>query len=133
MHYDQRNNTILETLVYYNFDTKVTKGLLFEVIMKIESVGFPVVAMVCDMGPTNITLWNSLNIGIKNYSFKNPSASDREIHVFADAPHLIKLVRNNFLDSGFELQNGHFVQSGCVKEIIQRSKGDLKPTYRLTE
>ena len=98
-----------------------------------ESVGFPVVAIVRDMNPANISLWNSLSIGTENPSFENPSASDREIHVFADAPHLIKLVRNNFLDSGFELENGNFVQSGCVKEIIQRSLSDLKPTYRLTE
>lgn len=74
-----------------------------------------------------------LCVGIDKSSFTKPAASDREIYVFADAPHLIKLIRNNFLDSGFVLGDGKFVLSGCVREIIFRSIRDLKTTHHLSE
>ena len=120
-------------LVYYDFDKDMTKQILFDLIMRIEATGFQVVAMVNDLGPTNIKLWNSLGIDYERTSFTNPADAQREVHVFADAPHLIKLIRNNFLDHGFELSGGKFVSGGCVREIVCRSVSDLKPTHRLSE
>ena len=55
------------------------------------------------------------------------------MHVFADVPLIVKLIRNNFLDYGFQLSGGSFVQSECVREIIKKSESDLRPTYRLNE
>lgn len=119
-------------LVFYDFDRNMTKDLLFAIIRKVESIGFPVVAVVNDLGPSNVRLWKNLDINTDNTSFPNPSDASREIHVFADAPHLIKLIRNNFLDSGFRLGDGSYVRSGCVNELIQRSVSDLNTTFRLT-
>lgn len=55
--------------------------------------------MVNDLGPSNVRLWNMLGIGINKPSFTNPAASGREVFVFADAPHLLKLIRSNFFRS----------------------------------
>lgn len=123
-------------LVYYNFDTDMTKDILFDIIVQVEEAGFLVVAMVSDMGPANVKLWRSLSVDINNTSFLNPACGDRDIFVFADAPHLIKLIRNNFLDSGIRLdgKNGcKTATNGCVREIIQRSVKDLKTTFKLSD
>lgn len=48
--------------VFYDFDCKMTKDLLAEVITQLHNVGFPVVAIVCDMGPTNRKLWKYLGV-----------------------------------------------------------------------
>lgn len=119
-------------LIFYDFDCDMSKSVLFDIIMRIEVAGFPVVAIVNDLSPTNVRLWNSLGISVEKSFFINPFASDRDVYVFADAPHIIKLIRNNFLDSGFQLSEGKLVLSGCVRELIQRSASDLKPAYRLS-
>lgn len=119
-------------IVYYEFDQPMTKAILFDLIIKIEGAGFPVVATVNDMGSTNMKLWRILGVNVDCPSFTNPAVSGREVHVFADAPHLIKLIRNNFLDYGFRL-NGHLLQVDGIKEIIINSVKDLKPTHKLTE
>ena len=120
-------------IVFYDFDTDMTKPLLFNLITEIELAGFPVVAIVNDPGPTNVRLWKTLGICIDNSNFENPASPDRYIFVFADAPHLMKLIRNNFLDHGFQLSDGNYVHSGPVNELIKRSKSDLKTSYKLSE
>lgn len=121
-------------IIFYAFDTPMTKDILFDLICKVEAVGFIVMAMVCDLGSTNMRLWRTLGINVNNTSFTNPAAS-REIFVFADAPHLLKLTRNNFLDHGFTLDGHSFptVTSSSVREIIVRSVRDLKTTHRLSD
>lgn len=73
------------------------KNLLLKIIEEIYTIGFNVVSIVSDMGPTNMGLWRSLNISVENTLFKHP-ISNNNVHVFADVPHLIKLARNHFLD-----------------------------------
>lgn len=120
-------------VIFYDFDCPMKKDLLLDLINHAESAGFPVVGIVSDMGPTNIGLWKSLNISTDETSFTNPADSNRKVHVFADVPHLLKLVRNHFLDHGFETHDGKIINSSCVKELIHRSKSDLKVTHRLSE
>ncbi len=69
----------------------------------------------------------------KKFSFKNPTAPDRDIFVFADVPHLIKLIRNNFLDSGFYLQDGSFVNDSCIREMMTTSKTEYGLAYKSNE
>lgn len=83
-------------LVYYDFDCCLTKEILYDIIQKTEAAGFIVLAMVNDLGPTNIKLWKDLGIRIDHSSFCNPAAPGRNVYVFADAPHLLKLIRNIF-------------------------------------
>lgn len=78
----------------------MTTEILIKIIACIHEVGFEVVALVSDMGSTNIGLWKSLNITPSSPSFINP-VTLKNIYVFADVPHLLKLIRNHFIDRGF--------------------------------
>jgi len=82
----------------------MTTDILFKIIACVHEVGFKVVALVSNMGPTNIGLWKSLNITPSSPSFINP-VTLKNIHVFADVPHLLKLIRNHFIDRGFIFSN----------------------------
>lgn len=53
--------------------------------------------MVNDMRPSNMCIWKNLSISVTNTSFDHP-CTKRQIYVFADLPHLIKLARNHLLD-----------------------------------
>lgn len=75
----------------------MTVEILNDIIAKLYNIGYNVVAVVNDMGPSNIGLWRNLNISVEKTSFQHPITS-RNIYVFADTPHLIKLARNHFLD-----------------------------------
>ena len=56
--------------VYYDFDCKMSKEIVYDLISKLSIAGFPVVGMVCDMGPTNRKLLREIRRnGIKR-SFK---------------------------------------------------------------
>lgn len=119
-------------LIYYDFDCPMTKDLLFSIISQVEAAGFPVVATVNDMGTSNMSLWNSLNVSTETPYFTNPAVTSRKVYVLADVPHLMKLMRNHFLDDGFVMQDGKVVDSSCVREVVARSKADLKATYHLS-
>jgi len=88
-------------VIFYEYDTPMTSDILLNIITELYNIGFIVVSITSDTGSTNIGLWKSLNLSFTNGSFKHPVMSNRMIHVFADAPHLLKLIRNNFLDHGF--------------------------------
>lgn len=122
-------------LVYYDFDKAMTKDVLFDIILKLEAAGFVIVAIVSDLSSSNFNLWKSLDISINNTSFTNPATSSRQVFVFADAPHLLKLIRNNFLDYGFTLHGNSLqtVTNASVRELILRSVHDLKTAYRLSQ
>jgi len=73
------------------------KELLHNIIEALHENGFNVIAIVSDMGSSNVGLWRDLDISITNTSFKHPMIN-KNVHVFADVPHILKLARNNFLD-----------------------------------
>lgn len=69
-----------------------------------------------DLSP-NMKLWK---ININSASFKHPAHPNREIFVIVDALHLIKLIRNNFMDHDCNFVN---ITCGCVHDlIISKSK-----------
>lgn len=54
--------------------------------------------------------------------------------VFTDAPHLLKLITNNFLNYGFS-RHGNLTKSvtnGSVREIIIREENYLNTAHRLS-
>ncbi|CAI6376209.1 unnamed protein product [Macrosiphum euphorbiae] len=83
--------------IFYNYDTSMTKELLNNIIQALHENGFNVIAIVSDMGSSNVGLWRDMGISITNTSFKHPM-TNRNVHVFADVPHMLKLARNHFLD-----------------------------------
>lgn len=75
----------------------MTSNLLFDLLINLHEANYNVVAMVSDMGSTNIGLWRDLNISTDNVAFLHP-ISNSKVYVFADVPHLLKLARNHFID-----------------------------------
>ncbi|KAH8248526.1 hypothetical protein KR032_000327, partial [Drosophila birchii] len=92
--------------VFFDFDTQMTVDVMNSIINKLYKRGFPVVAIVSDMGPGNQKLWRQLGISETKTWFSHPANADLNIYVFADTPHLIKLVRNHYIDTGLVI-NGN--------------------------
>ncbi len=89
--------------VYYQFDQAMTPTILFQLLDSLEGIGLRVEGIVSDMGATNVALWKQLKVDSTQTSFNH---SGRTINVFADVPHLLKLLRNHFLDEGLVFPDG---------------------------
>ena len=46
-------------------------------------------------------------------------------------PHYLKLLRNHFLDKGFQLGDGTIIDSSIVREVLEKDKGEIKLCYKL--
>lgn len=88
--------------------------------------------MVSDLGAGNRALYRELNIDHNNTSFNNP-VNNENIYVFADVPHLLKLIRNNFVDHGFIFNNKE-INKSIVEEVLDiTSSSDLRISYKMTK
>lgn len=57
----------------------------------------------------------------------------KNIYIFPDAPHLLKLLRNWFIDYGF-LYNGKQIYSDLIKDLIKtRGESGITPLFKLSE
>jgi len=87
----------------------------------LENIGIKVEGVVSDGASTNRKLWGELGIsGNKNQisnSFENPIDRKRKIYIFADAPHLIKNVRNR-LHNKKSLRVNTFFKFSISKRLI---------------
>ncbi|KAJ8890808.1 hypothetical protein PR048_010317, partial [Dryococelus australis] len=102
--------------IFYDFDKNFTKDKLFEVIKEV--------------GYSSLNLWKNLQISKNKVSFTNPVDVTRGVRMFADIPHLIKLLRYNFLDYGIRLPCGTEVsklqQILHDKDLLLTSKLDSR-------
>jgi hypothetical protein len=79
-------------LVYFNFDTNMTKDLITEIILQCEQAGIKIRGLSFDCG--NHTLLQQLGVLVDlAYFFPNPADPSRKIYLFPDVPHLLKLLR----------------------------------------
>lgn len=119
--------------IFYDFDCAMTIDILSRAIGAVEGVGFRVVAMVCDLGGSNRGLLKQLNISVTKPWFVNPANPSKLVYVFADVPHLLKLIRNHFIDSGFII-NGEEISKEIIEELLLKTKtSDLNITYKITK
>lgn len=108
------------------------KKLLNNIIMKLYESGFTVTS---DLGSSNSTVKNYLKIGTEGNQqcyFEHPSDNKLLIHVFADVPHLLKLARNHFLDSGFFYKGIHLTKK-ILEQVLQYRGDDMTMAYKLTK
>ena len=77
----------------------MTKKLVEKIILRMEKEGFMIHGVVCDMG--NHTFQKQMKMKDLNNSFKNPADEKRNVYIFPDIPHMIKLGRNHLMDKGF--------------------------------
>lgn len=133
--------------IYYDYSKSMIKDILFEIMQALYDIGYIVSATTCDMGCTNVSLWNKLNIGIgksdakqnegkdcteKQCFITHPSDDTLKIFMFADVPHLLKLIRNNFLDHGF-IVDGEKIDKCLLEELIHLNSNELKIAFNLTK
>lgn len=63
----------------------------------------------------------------------HPKDQSLKIFVYIDVPHLLKLVKNHFLDNGFII-NGKCINKECIEEILQLQEDkDLKIVHRISK
>lgn len=87
--------------------------------------------MVSDLGGGNRSLHNQLQITTSKTWFSNPS-NGHKVCVFADVPHLMKLLRNHFVDHGF-LINGKKICKDVVEELLHVTKySDLNVAHKIS-
>lgn len=58
--------------------------------------------------------------------------NEQKVFAFADIPHMIKLLRNHFVDEGY-LINGKAVRSDIIFKLLEISSGDLTITHKISE
>lgn len=119
--------------VFFDYDCNMTKEVIFKIITRIERSGFQVVATVCDLGGSNRGVLKVLEVTHEKPWFPNPIDTSRNVYVFADVPHLLKLIRNNFVDYGFMI-DGKVINKSVIEELLGKTneKSELSIAYKIS-
>jgi hypothetical protein len=88
---------------------------------------------VSDMGGPNRTLWNILGVSIDRPFYPNPFYEEKKFWIFADYPHLLKLLRNNMLDHRLNLADGTNISKQVFNDLIEVDSNELKICFKLTK
>lgn len=113
-------------LVFLDYDKPLTAEVVNDILTQLYEAGFTVVSITSDLGPTNSSRWTSLDIGIKDNQqcfFTHPCDSSLKVFVFADPPDLLKLIRNNFIDHGFNI-DGVFIGKEYIEKFLLLNKSE---------
>ncbi|KAG5879776.1 hypothetical protein JTB14_028707 [Gonioctena quinquepunctata] len=104
--------------VYIGFDQNMNTTLLMEIIVALHGASFEVVAVVGDCGSLH---------------FQHP-VTEGKIFCFPDSPHLLKLIRNWLLRTGFQLSNGVSITKNLLEDIISKAeKSEISSLFKVTE
>jgi len=130
-------------MIAYEFDETLSTEKFFELISHVEKCGLKVLACVNDLGGKNRGLWNKLGIkchysevfgslmlDIQSFCFNPESGS--KIYMFADAPHLIKLMRNHILAKGFFFEDGTKITKNDFERLVALDNSELQANFSLT-
>lgn len=112
--------------LFYSYDAKLTKEILDTIISKLHAIKYHVIAIVSDLGGGNRDLWSQLKITEEAPYFVNPCEGNKIVYIFSDTPHLVKLLRNHFLDSGIWLDNKFLTKEPLVELLEHQTLLDLK-------
>lgn len=117
--------------IYTDFDQKITPAILNEICSRLHEIGYEVVACVSDCGGGNVGLWRALNISFEKPWFVHPD-SKKNIYVFADAPHLLKLTRNWLLDTGFIFGDGTVINKEPLEKLVNYTDFELNVSFKIS-
>lgn len=110
----------------------MTTDIMKEIILELHHANFPVVGIVSDMGTSNMKLWSVSDVGHDNKChFQYSCNESRKVFVLADVRHLLKLVRNHFLDSGFNISS-NIINKTIVEQLHSVSISELTYVHKLT-
>jgi hypothetical protein len=121
-----------KTPIFADFDTKMVKNILFDIISKLHGAGYIVVACVSDAAAENRGLWNQLGVTKDQPYFKHP-CTGKKIACFYDVPHLLKLFRNWLLDTGFCLPDGTVLTKAPLFTLLQLTGTEVSTCFKLKE
>lgn len=81
-----------------SFNSQTLKTIIFQIIHKVEDIGFHVNFITSDMGPANTGLWKLLGISTGRFnkitnSIIHPFDPNRHLYIIADPPHIFKNVK----------------------------------------
>ncbi|BFF90413.1 uncharacterized protein DMAD_08942 [Drosophila madeirensis] len=126
-------NKSWEQPVFFDFSTLMDADTLHSIINKLHKRGYPVVAIVSDLGAGNQTLWTELGISERKNWFTHPADEDLKIFVFSDSPHLIKLVRDQYVESGLIINGKRLTKSTVQQTISHCAKPDVSMSFNITD
>lgn len=116
--------------VYVNFDVKITKDIVLDVIKALHESDYHVVSCVSDFNDTNLELLNELSIDIDNNYFFHPVTNEK-IYIFADAGKILTSIRNTFLNSGFVNNDGVIVNKQPLMKLNEENHYALKSLFTI--
>ena len=125
-------------IVGYFLVKKLTASQLLEltkhVIKEIEALGFQVEGLVADNASTNTKMFKLLNPeGILCHQVPHPNDKKRILFLSFDSSHIIKNVRNQFIDRPLKW-NGKRILFDYVKRLYEKQKNTLlKPVRKLSK
>ena len=120
--------------MYHAFDEEMTKPLLDSIIKRIESEGFRIQGITFDLGNKKLTSQLKFQT---NHFFINPYDKSRNVFMFPDVPHLIKLARNHVFDTGFKVpsEDGNLVPlvKQDFEDVLAKNRGsELRTAFNLS-
>ncbi|KAG5871338.1 hypothetical protein JTB14_018592 [Gonioctena quinquepunctata] len=119
--------------VYIGFDQNMNTTLLMEIIVALHGASFEVVAVVGDCGSSNQGTLRDLGIDVHQVHFQHP-VTEGKIFCFPDSPHLLKLIRNWLLRTGFQLSNGVSITKNLLEDMISKAeKSEISSLFKVTE
>jgi hypothetical protein len=71
------------------------------------------------------------NITNEKSYFLSPVDGKTKIYWFPDPPHLLKCLRNHFLDDGFALQDGNIVDATELRTLIKANTEEVSSVFKL--
>lgn len=116
--------------IFVNFDQTMTKEILISIIDRLDQIGFNVLCCVSDCEGENIDLWKSLDITFEQPIFSTPNG--KEIVYIPNAPHILKLIRNWLIDTGFQFQD-QLINKNPLESLIKKTLTEINVCYKLTE
>ncbi|KAJ6642723.1 Transposable element P transposase [Pseudolycoriella hygida] len=116
--------------IFVDFDMKMSVELLNSLIKRLYAIKFNVVGIVNDNGGGNVGLWTKCNVNYERPYISHPITKDK-IFMFSDAPHLLKLLRNWFIDGGLLLSDGTELNQYRIRQLLE-SNTEISPLYKLS-
>lgn len=109
----------------------ILKDLIIDIINKLIDVGLCPKIIVCDQGTSNQSALKLLNISEENPFF---FVNNHKIFSVYDVPHLLKSVRNNFIEACFQ-KNKKIFSFYDIKETynIDKSNKKSKALIKITD
>lgn len=118
--------------IFIGFDQKITKELLFRVISALHEISYRPVACVSGCKNSKEDVWKLLDVSVDKPFFEDP-VSGEKIYMFVDALHLLKQLRNYFLDTGFILRDGKKITKQPIINLINSTNEEISSRHKLTE